>query len=175
MRRARKRVGGRVQILLCLACVTLAGVIYAELDPAAIEPSASAALLRPATGQSTAPASAPSFAMPPLRNYIEVTARPLFSQSRRPPPEVPRDPPVQTSSFTLVGIVLSDRGRHALIDHGQPPRLDRVTEGQELDGWLIESILPDKVVVRYRNTSEDIKPKEKSARPPQSRPNQRKG
>jgi general secretion pathway protein N len=172
---ARKGAGGRVQIVLGFICVALAGVIYAELDPAASEPTANAAPSRPAAGQSTQTIAAPSFAMPPLRNYVEVTSRPLFSQTRRPPPEAPRSPPAQASSFTLVGIVLSERGRHAIIEHGQPPRLDRVSEGQELDGWFIETIAASKVTIRYRNTSEEIKPKDKPARTPQSRPSQRKG
>jgi len=174
MKGRRKHAGRRVQIVLGLTCVGLAGVIYEELGRPAIEPAANAASARPAASPSKALVAAPSFAMPPLRNYAEVTARPLFSQTRRPPPEVPSGPPAQTSSFTLVGTILSERGRHALIEHGQPPRLERFTEGQEIDGWVIEKILPDKAVVRHGDTQEDIKPKDKPARVPPPRPSQRK-
>jgi type II secretory pathway component PulC len=175
VRRAWKRVGARVQIVLGLACMALAGLIYEELDRPAIEPAANAASARPTADQPVVPTAAPNFAMPLLRDYAEVTARPLFSETRRPPPEVSRGPPVQPSSFTLIGIIVSENGRHALIEHGQPPRLDRVIEGQEFQGWTIETILPGKVVIRHANTREDIKPKDKPARTPQQRPNQRSG
>lgn len=175
MRRAARRAGRRAQIGLGLACFALAGLIYEELDRPAIEPAAIAALVRPRPDQAVAPAAAPSFTMPPMRDYAEVVARPLFSETRRPPPEAPRGPPVPASSFTVVGIIVSESGRHALIEHGQPPRLERVIEGQELGGWTVESILPGRVVIRHADTREDIKPKDKPARTPPQRPVQKSG
>jgi len=175
VRRGRKRASRHAQILLGLACAALAGIIYEELDQPALEPAANAALAPPVIRQSATPVAAPSFTMPPLRSYAEVTARPLFAETRRPPPAAPRGPPAQLSSFTLIGIIMSESAGHALIEHGQPPRLDRVVEGQELDGWTIERILPGKVVLRYGSTREDIKPKDKPIRMPPQRPNQRNG
>jgi hypothetical protein len=175
VRRGRKRAGRHAQILLGLTCAALAGIIYEELDQPALEPAANAALAPPAVRQSATPVSAPSFTMPLLRSYAEVTARPLFLETRRPPPEVSRGPPAQPSSFTMIGIIRSESGGHALIEHGQPPRLDRLVEGQDLDGWTIERILPGKVVIRYGNTREDIKPKDKPTRIPQQRPTQKSG
>jgi hypothetical protein len=175
VRTGRRRTGRRAQIVLGLVCMALAGIIYQELDRPALEPAANAALAPPAVRRSETPVAVPSFTMPPLRSYAEVTARPLFSETRRPPPEVSRGPPAQPSSFTLIGIIMSESGGHALIEHGQPPRLERVVEGQELDGWTVESILRSKVVIRYGNTREDIKPKDKPVRTPQQRPNQKNG
>lgn len=175
MRTGRKRSSRRAQIALGLACVSLAGVVYEELERPVLDPAANAASVPPAVRQAAPSIAAPSFTMPPLRSYAEVTARPMFTETRRPPPEVSRGPPAQPSSFTLIGVVRSESGGHALIEHGQPPRLDRVVEGQELDGWTVESIRSGKVVIRYGNTREDIKPRDRPTRTPQPRQNQRNG
>lgn len=169
-----KRARRRIQVALGFTCLALGATIYRELDRSDFDSAASAAPAQPAPR--TAPIEpAPRFTMPPLRDYAEVVARPLFSETRRPPPpEVSRGPAAQPSSFTLVGIVVSDRERHALIEHGQPPRIDRVVEGQELDGWIVDTILPGKVVVRRADAQEEIKPKDKPPRTP-PRPPQRNG
>lgn len=176
MRSALKRTSRRTQAVLGLVCIGLVGLIYKELDRPQIESEVLAASAPAPAASPVSTAAAPRFAMPPLRDYAEVAARPLFSETRRPvAPDTPRGPVAAPASFTLIGIVVSERDRHALIEHGQPPRIDRVAEGQQLDGWTIDRILPGKVLVRSGSTQEEIKPKDKPPNASQQRPPQRKG
>jgi hypothetical protein len=75
-----------------------------------------------------------------------------------------------TAPFTLVGVVLTAKERHALLEHGQPPHLDRVAEGQEVDGWTLEAVQLDRVVLRRGDNRVEVKAKDKaSASVPQLR------
>lgn len=97
------------------------------------------------------------FRLPPLSNYAVVTERPLFSESRRPLLEAASAGDAQSAMFTLVGIVMTGNDRYAVIQHGRPPHLDRAREGQELDGWTIHSIQPDRVVFQRDAQRFDLK------------------
>jgi general secretion pathway protein N len=166
VRAAHKDGSRRVQAVLMVLCLCLAVIIYEELDRPLLESSANASAAR--AGPSAAPPKpVASFSMPALRDYTEVTARPLFVQSRRPPPQASRGPPMQVSAFTLVGIIVSDHSSYALVEFGQPPKLTRIREGQDLAGWTVEEILPTKVVLRHSDIREDIKPKDRPPRTPQ--------
>ena len=159
----------RAVVPLSLTCLALAGVIYGEFDLAPGELDASAAT--PALPARLArPAGVPvSFAMPPIAAFGETVDRPVFSPTRRPPPaERGRDSAAQLGSLVLVGLVIAPDGRRALIDHGQPPRIQRVTVGQEVEGWRVEAILPDRVVVHNGNARAELKLKDKA--PPNAPP-----
>lgn len=97
------------------------------------------------------------YRLPPLSNYAVVTERPLFSESRRPLLEAASAGDALSAMFTLVGIVMTGSDRYALIQHGRPPHLDRAREGQELDGWTIRSIQPDRVVFQRDAQRFDLK------------------
>ncbi len=167
MTRARSRRRRRAPLLLLLICCALAGLIYVEAERPDVEPPANAAVAPPRAPEASE-ASAPSFSMPPLRDYAEVLERPLFSPTRRRPPPAAGAADAQSSPFVLVGVVLSAGGKHALIEHAQPRRLDRVVEGQDLDGWTVEEIRLDRVVFRRGDARIEVKPKDKA--PPQKRP-----
>lgn len=150
---------GRLRLALGAACVALAGVVFAELDRPAVGPAMRADAPVPVAAPRVA--ETPRFAMPPPDRYEEVNARPLFSPTRRPPaPEAPGAGAAPEASFTLVGIVISTEDRLALLEHGQPPRIERVFEGQQLDGWSVEAILPDRVVLRHGGTREEVRPRD---------------
>lgn len=154
----------RAPLLLLALCIAIATVIYVEVDQAAVEPSASAPTpAARSTGRSDG--NQPTFSMSPLRGYADVLARPLFSQTRRPPREAAAG--VSSSGFVLVGIVTSPHERHALIEHGKPPHLDRVVEDQDLDGWTVEAILDDRVVLRHADTRMEVKAKDTPPNPAQ--------
>jgi hypothetical protein len=129
------------------------------LDELPAPPSHSAAAPR----QETAPSA---FTMPPLASLREVVDRPLFSESRRPsPPEVPKEPPAKLPSLTLVGIFLSVDRRQALIERGQPPRVEWVSERQKLDGWTVEAIGPDRIVLVRTDARHEIVVKDRPGKP----------
>ena len=170
---ARRHRPARLPLLLAAGCVALAGLIYIELDAPDIEPPATAAVTTAAPEPDKRPAESPSFTMPPLRNFAGVLSRPLFSETRRPPrqPSGPAD--TRDANFTLVGTILTAQTRHALVEHGQPPHIERVSEGQEVDGWTVEQIQPDRIVFMRGDTHVEIKPKDASS--PRVTPSRRAG
>jgi hypothetical protein len=101
--------------------------------------------------------NAPSFTMSPAAAFTEILARPLFSRTRRPSAQAGQLP--ASSSLTLIAIVISDDERHALLGSGQPLKITRVHEGDEIAGWTVEAITPDKVIVRRADAREEVKPK----------------
>jgi hypothetical protein len=128
---------------LATLCLVLAGVVSTEwLDwqDRAIPPV-------PAPANAPAPSSMVNFTVPALTTYSEVLSRPLFSPNRRPSEEAPSAP--VSTSMTLIAILISPRGPHALVRHGTPPQLDRVVEGQTIDGWTAEAIKFDRVILRH--------------------------
>jgi hypothetical protein len=140
----------RLQLALGIFCCGMLGVIGIELMPA---PTAAVSIVSPPASMAVAPSP---FRMAPLATFSDVLGRPLFSRTRRRTTSVA----LASSSFTLVAIVISAGERHALLGTGQPAKLSRVSEGQEIGGWTVEAILPEKVVVRRGDLREEVKVKE---------------
>jgi hypothetical protein len=127
---------------LAALCLVLAGVVATEwLDwqDRSIPPV-------PAPANAPSSSATVNFTMPALATYSEVLSRPLFSANRRPSEVAPTA--TVSTSMTLIAILISARGPHALVRHGTPPQLDRVVEGQTIDGWTTEAIKFDRVILR---------------------------
>jgi hypothetical protein len=99
-----------------------------------------------------------------LDKLHDTIRRPLFEQRRRPveppparasvvvaPSPVPRrsaDP----NALTLLGILLSEGRTIALLNRNQTGQNVRVEEGDTVDGWTIERIEAQRVVLRHGDT-----------------------
>ena len=101
--------------------------------------------------------------MKPLDDFSEIAQRPLFIPSRRPLPpntEPPRPGPrtAERHRFTLKGVVIvGDERMAVLVNQRRRSRtVLRVVEGQQIDGWLVEAIMPDRVVLRQGETREEV-------------------
>lgn len=77
----------------------------------------------------------------------EVLARPLFSPNRRPAVAVAEPAPAPTD-VVLTGVAITPERRVALIAVGTPRLTRRLTEGEAIEGRVVESILPDRVRLR---------------------------
>jgi general secretion pathway protein N len=159
---------GRViaSTLLLSLSLGLAAAVYDEVntpsDETSSEESASAAISE--SRREPAPDDA-RFSLPPLRDLKEVTDRPLFSPSRRPPPpQASQEAIKQSGSLALDGVILSSEGRIALISHGRPPVLVHVAEGREIEGWTVLSIQADHIVLQRDATRQEIKLADKAQR-----------
>jgi hypothetical protein len=93
----------------------------------------------------------------------EILERPLFSPSRQavetaPPGEEtgkPKEPPKLPRR--LAGLSIRPEAREALFERdGEKPVV--VKEGQEIDGWVVSSIQPDRVVLKSASGQEIVKP-----------------
>ncbi|MCH7775909.1 MAG: hypothetical protein IH878_05125 [Gemmatimonadetes bacterium] len=160
--KSRSRGGRRPSALLIGLCLILGGVIYLELSFGPSHPAAS-----PIAPDPPEPAvllvADPGFTMKPLDDFSEIARRPLFIPSRRPLPpdtEPPRPGPrkAERHRFTLKGVVIVGDERMAVlvIQRRRSRTVLRVVEGQQIDGWLVEAILPDRVVLRQGETREEV-------------------
>jgi general secretion pathway protein N len=145
-----------VLLLLALLCVGLAGVIYAELNGAS-EAADGSTVSRAVTPAAAKEADTSTFAMPPVQTFSAVTDRPLFAQTRRPAPQGNAESLGAWSDFTLAGIIIAPQSREVLIMHGKPPVLAHIQEGQDVDGWTVTSILPNRVVLQNGGTEHELK------------------
>lgn len=152
----------RAPLILGALALVLGAVVALEMwAPTERHSVAAAVAVRTPEVGSRTPAR---FALPPLARYAEVTARPLFSETRRPPLESASSGDAQSAAFVLIGIVISPDARYALIAHGRPLHTERTSVGQELDGWTVQQILPDRVLFQRGDRSLELKPRD--ATPP---------
>jgi hypothetical protein len=92
--------------------------------------------------------------LPPLSAFSTILERPLFDPTRRPPPTTVI--PIQRSfemreeqlpSFRLIGTV-RQRGRtYGIVALGGDLEVERVTVGEEVQGWMVDEISNDLLVV----------------------------
>jgi type II secretory pathway component PulC len=170
----------RYPVFLALLCAILAVLLVVELTTE----SGDLAEAPPAKPQPRKPGqeaeTQSGFVMPPEDTYAEVSERPLFFRSRRPlPPEVvtKEETPADTSraAFILSGVVLTGTQRMALLQSQSSPKIARVEEGQEYEGWTVEAIHPNKVVVRRgQEVSEIVLEDRARTAPPRDRRSARK-
>jgi hypothetical protein len=130
-----------------LACTGLAGTIVFELS-SPFAPQVTAA--HPAAPLPEFAPPPDPFDPPPRDLFAEITARPLFSPSRRP--FVPQDEPVaklqdQSIAIELVGTLLTGQGRAALLQP-QGQNAQWVLAGQQIAGWQVVAIQRDEVSLR---------------------------
>ncbi len=113
-----------------------------------------------------------NFLLPPLEDYAEIVERPLFIQERRPPPaqeaQVAPETAIETGAgapppFVLVGIVITPETKEALLLKPGQKDLIRGLIGQRFDGWKVDSIEPDRVVVSRGTGTTEIELERKSS------------
>ena len=183
MRRSKGK--RRAPFLLFFLCLFLGIFIYLQtgtdrsggmtIETAAVEPAKIPAL-----------PAARAFQMPPIEDFGETLDRPLFSKIRRPPaPDAPAEEPEkkQKVKVRLAGVVISPKERVALVQGPRGRDITRLREGQEIEGWVLESILADRIVLRFGELREEVKiegevrrapgKRKKKARPKRRRPRSR--
>lgn len=162
-------------VTLGIACAFLTAILYVEWT-APLNAVESAPAAPPASARKPSDEATSRYSMPPLQSFSAVTDRPLFSQSRRPSPEATDDASGPWSSFVLAGIVITPDSREALIRHGTPPTISHVHEGQGIEGWIVNSILADRVVLVGGGTQHELRLLAKpQANPPMNGPPRRPG
>ena len=161
--KSSSRGGRRPSIVLIGLCLILGGVIYLELSFGPSHPAASPIAPGGPPEPAVLPVADPGFTMKPLGDFSEIARRPLFIPSRRPLPpdtEPPRPGPrkAECHRFTLKGVVIVGDERMAVlvIQRRRIRTVLRVVEGQQIDGWLVEAILPDRVVLQQGETREEV-------------------
>jgi hypothetical protein len=151
----------RLALILLLAGSMLFGAIFAaELTaPSAPAEIAVAASTAPVHGN-TPPSSVTSVAnVRPDSMVAEILARPLFSATRRPPPQ--SDSPTGDSALSdtrLTGIVTEPGYRFAIFAPNGAKALI-VREGDTVSGWRVENITPSEVSLTGPEGTKTLQPK----------------
>jgi hypothetical protein len=148
----------RSLLALLLLCGGLAGAMAVELISASeADWSAPEAATAPSLPSANIPKTSSQFTLPPLESFAEIAERPLFSSSRRPPAIDAAQTVDQPFSATLAGIVISTSSRNIIVAHGDPPVLTRLKEGDNLDGWSVSSIEPNRVLFQRGSEERQLK------------------
>ncbi len=111
------------------------------------------------------PQPAPSLpAIPALKTSLltsshiigDITARPLFSESRRPPSKAKASRSTNAvtapASLTLIGILSNGPVEMALVRHSERGLL-RLKPGQTIDAWRVETVALDRVQLTRDDTN----------------------
>ncbi len=156
--RTRARRSRRPTVLLLLLCLGLGYAVYAELGSGPADP-ADLTVTKVAPEPAAVPLAEPAFTLPPLGDFSETVARPLFLPSRRPlaPAEdAPAEAGVVRNLFTLMGVIISADERMALVKRRKTGEVLRLIEGQRVDGWLVEAIMPDRLALSHGAETEEV-------------------
>jgi len=148
----------RFMIYFLLAgCVIFGALVLLELKPAATETAAPSDVARRADTASAARRQ-PSRRLDDL--LAEALARPLFSTTRRPPQVAANDSVVSSdlADTRLTGIV-TEPGHHVAIFAVNGAKPLRLSEGEAISGWLIESITPREVSLSGPSGTKTLEPK----------------
>src|SRR5467141_3932673 len=148
----------RLAIYLLLAgCLVFGGIVFIELQPDATdEPAPSEVSRRP---------NMPSAVHRPQGARLEellatVLGRPLFNNTRRPPQTAANDSggTSDLADTRLTGIV-TEPGRSIAIFAVNGAKPLKLTEGEAVSGWRIESITPREVGLSGPGGSKTLTPK----------------
>lgn len=142
------RISGILLITLAALCVTI--VIEARSGVPSVENLRASA----DKGEGTSVTGPVRLTLPPLAALSETVARPLFTETRRPPEMesngVPDTPgPVAAASaagFTVSAIIITESERAVLVVHPQSGELTRVAEGETIAGWRLDRVENDQAV-----------------------------
>jgi hypothetical protein len=151
----------RLALMLLVVGSILFGAIFAvELTaPPAPAEIAVAAGSAPARGKTPPPSVASVANVRPDSIVAEILARPLFSATRRPPPQ--SDSPTGDSALSdtrLTGIVTEPGYRFAIFaPHGAKALI--VHEGDTVSGWRVENITPSEVSLTGPEGTKTLQPK----------------
>lgn len=88
--------------------------------------------------------------LPPYERFAETQRRPLFVATRRPPPVAASPAPAPPPSFDrgrIAGVVVIGDTKVALIRDPRSGKVQRVGEGETVDGWTVRAISPEKLTL----------------------------
>ena len=120
------------------------------------------------TGQSqpTQLASVNPLASLTLDSFKETVERPLFNQTRAPkPPQIvteapqdqPEEPQASPDDFTLLGVVVTETGKTALVRYNKTNEVFRLKNGQTFSDWEVTEIGPRSIVIKNNDQTFPLK------------------
>ncbi len=145
--------------------VILSGILYIqwELAPqAAPAPPKVAGVSSTQDSAAAPPAESALEPLPPRKEFEEIVSRTLFSASRRPEEEEPKEAPVVTLDtqalkvLTLSAIMITPKGRIALLRDRKTGETLRAAQGESLRGWDVSEVAEGAIRLQRREQSESM-------------------
>lgn len=111
-------------------------------------------------------------AIPMVSEYNHTVERPLFMENRRPTPPPSLQPPPKREppapvTFKLMGVINSPKGPVALIIDNKG-KYKRLKPQENTEGWEVNEIRPDRLVVEQSGIKEDLDLIKKHPKNPQA-------
>lgn len=169
-----------VVLLIALSAglaLLVASQLYGTPEAGPPEPSPSPA---PVT---TAGTALPKIVYADKRAYARINDDNLFGPERLPPieearpgPKLQPRPAAGLPGFELKGVVITPKGRYALLKLRGKSDYRKVVKGETVEGWVVDAIESDSVLVKKQGTSSVVKlktPKSSGPRAP-TRPRSRR-
>ena len=152
MKRRFRWTGPTVMLAVCLA---LGYVVYDAIERG---PESTVMSVGAAPPEKIAPlADRATPRTKPIEAYSETLRRPLFHASRKPAPKLATATPdavaAESPVLELIGIVIAPEGRSALIRLPSLADLVEVSVGERIDGWRLERIEADRIVLKSGKAS----------------------
>lgn len=163
----------RPSAFLLLLCLTLAWVVYKELEAERWRRLPASPKVRTAVSV-TLPAPLPAFGLAPLDAFAETTSRPLFMPTRKPPSpeEVVQVEPVRAEALlnvTVSGLIMAAGKSFALVQRQGSTEILRLGTGDTIDGWQVISVLSDRVVFQREEKTQEVELRDLTAPKPKAR------
>lgn len=120
-----------------------------------------------------------AFEPPSAERLDDITARPLFSPSRRPFVATKAEQPVAVAArslpaLQLIGVLVTEQQRAALMQPEGAAEPSWVREGASMGGWRVETIEQSRVHLRANDRVTTVELRPDTAIPAKSRPKPRK-
>ncbi len=159
------KILSKINLLLCVICVALGYLLYHEVTRQPDElPRLAAGPDRqaPGVGQGQPARLQP---MPPREQFSQLIARPPFSATRRPPQPrrtvVEAKPrPIAKPRILLVGTFVNSASGVAVVQKAGVEKQIRLSVGETIDGWKLEQILPDRILLKSKDEAFEVKLRE---------------
>lgn len=148
----------RIKLVAWLAAyAVLAGVIGTEVDWGRAF-QATPVLPKPELAPRPDVPIAPEFALPPLEQaYAETTVRPMLLPSRRPALSANQaQSAMRKGQFVLLGSLITGGSSIALLRDVANGKTFRVEQGKEIRGITVATVLPERVILRQQDDSEEL-------------------
>ena len=141
--------------LLFAGCLTFGAILFSELFLAGAD---EVSISRPQTRPATAPTVAGRKTARSDELVATVLARPLFSNTRRPPQVASTDAADEEFSGTRLTGIVTESGRRIAVFAISGAKSLRVAEGEAVNGWRVESIMPREVSLSGPNGTKMLRP-----------------
>ncbi|MGB5832006.1 MAG: hypothetical protein WBG92_08445 [Thiohalocapsa sp.] len=156
-----------MKITLAFAVLLLCAVLllqWRDWPPGVPAPptGTSSEITEPTSGETSAGSE---ILLPPqaIEDYASVAERPLFLPDRRPPPDDPEpeedampEQLTELDGIDVTAVLISPSSVSAWVRRPNQRETTRLRLGDEFDGWTVEKIEPDRIVLERQGETDQL-------------------